>query len=148
MWVPALLVFVPAAILVAWAVVLARIDCVQRRLPNPLTVLPGAAAALVAGALAPSILAAGLIWPAAYLLLGLWLGGVGGGDIKLALPLGILAAASAGALGVLAAMALAGVMSTVAAARSGSTPHGPAMLLSAAVVVAVALIPGGFWMNG
>lgn len=123
-------------ILLLWAARLTVTDLATRRLPDALTIPPALAALAAAAVWDPSVLAAGLGWPVLYLLTGLLTGGVGGGDIKLAVPLGILAAACAGAGGVLAAVAVAGVLSTLTAWRAGDTAHGPAMLVGCGAVCA------------
>lgn len=100
-------------------------DVRQRCLPDALTV-PPALAALTACLWWPA-LAWGLVWAGFYFFAGR---GIGGGDIKLAVPLGIACAAVGGPLGVFAAMGLAGLFTaTVAAALKRRTvAHGPSML--------------------
>lgn len=135
-------------LLVAWAAALCWWDLSARRLPNWLT-LPAGVAAVLALFQYPSW-AVGLVWPGVYLAQALLpgpAGRLGGGDIKLALPLGVGCAAVAGAAGVLAAMVIAGLVTLVAglictaagrdrnAGRRG-VPHGPAMLFAAAAVAA------------
>lgn len=135
-------ILLPAAVLSCWAVSLVLIDVTSHRLPDPLT-LPAAASAVATSALlAPGVAVAGLIWPALYLLVGLLVGGVGGGDIKLAVSLGILVAAVAGVPGVLVAMVLAGLTGVVAGAvdKQPATAHGPPMILAAAVVLGVGVV--------
>ncbi|AWB84100.1 prepilin peptidase [Corynebacterium liangguodongii] len=102
------------------------------RLPDWVT-LPAAAAAAVACVAHPAGLV-GFAWPAAYLVPA---GGIGGGDIKLAVPLGVACALAAGLIGVLLAAAAASAISLVAAlaARKDRVAHGPAMLAAAWVVV-------------
>lgn len=124
-------------LVVAWAAALWRFDVRERRLPAWLT-LPAAAGAL------PWISLAGCAWAGLYLALGVARGGIGGGDIKLALPLGIAVAHVAGWSGVLAAVFLANVATLVAqAARwhwagagDPAPAHGPGMLAAAGSVVA------------
>lgn len=120
-------------IVVWWAVRLMRADESRHRLPDQLT-LPAALGA-VAGALCtePVLILGGLAWAGAYLLGR----GIGGGDVKLALSLGVLAAAAGGVAGVLAAVVTA---SAVTVARSVITqgkavPHGPSMLVGTFIVV-------------
>lgn len=122
------------AVAAAWSVVLALIDVAFHRLPNTLTV-PAAAAALVACAMRPPW-AWGLAWPGAYLCLGR---GIGGGDIKLAVPLGVAVCAMAGPLGVIGAVGLSGLLTGLSAAVMGRrrVAHGPAMLASTWIVAAV-----------
>lgn len=123
-------------VLGAWAGLLVHADLTWRRLPDRLT-LPAAAGALVGALLVdPFLLMPGLVWPALYLLVGIIAGGVGGGDLKLAVPLGVLVAAAGGAPAVLAAVfasaaggAVAGIVS-----RSEESAHGPAMILAATAV--------------
>lgn len=118
----------------AWSVGLSLVDATSHRLPNPFTV-PAAVCALIACALHPQ-LAWGLVWPAGYLLLGR---GIGGGDIKLAAPLGVAVCAFAGLLGVLAAVALAGLLTAAAGLmmRVPRVAHGPAMIAAAWIVPAL-----------
>lgn len=130
-----------AAVLGAWAGLLVHADLTWRRLPDHLT-LPAAAGALC-GALVtdPLLLAAGLLWPTLYLLVGLRAGGIGGGDLKLAIPLGVLVAAAGGLPAVLVAIftsAAGGVIAGLAS-PTGQSAHGPAMILAAAVT-------GGWWL--
>ncbi|WP_293769270.1 A24 family peptidase [uncultured Corynebacterium sp.] len=125
----------------AWAVALCVCDMRWRRLPDWLT-LPAAIAAL------PWLSLPGLVWPGLYLVLtlvGTCLGRqklrVGGGDIKLAVPLGVAVAAAAGVWGALGAVALANALTLLYAATwrdpaGRRPPHGPFMLAAAAVVVA------------
>lgn len=123
-------------VLLLWAAALCCYDLAFRRLPDGLTLPPAAAALLSIGMLNPVLLPAGLTWSALYLLLGMAGGGVGGGDIKLALSLGLLLAVLGGAGAVLAAATLAGLLSVLAALalRSPAVAHGPAMLWATAGV--------------
>lgn len=135
-------------LLVAWAATLCWWDLSARRLPNWLT-LPAGAVAILAVFQYPSW-AVEIIWPGVYLAQALLpgpAGRLGGGDIKLAAPLGVGCAALAGTAGVLAAMVIAGLVTLGAgllctAAGSGrkadhrGVPHGPAMLFAAAAVAA------------
>lgn len=136
------------AVLAAWAAALCWWDLRARRLPNWLT-LPAGALAVLALFINPAW-AVGLVWPGVYLAQALLpgpAGGLGGGDIKLALPLGVACAGLAGAAGVLAAMVIAGLVTLAAGllcsaagrrpgAARGGIPHGPAMLFAAAAVAA------------
>ena len=117
----------------SWATVLSWWDVRQRRLPDWLT-LPAAALSLTVANWS------GLWWPGIYLVLGLAHAGVGGGDIKLALPLGMLVGHVAGFMGVVAASGWAAILTLSWSACTGQkkSPHGPAMLLAAAVVVVCA----------
>ncbi|WP_408933100.1 A24 family peptidase [Corynebacterium marquesiae] len=87
----------------SWAAVLSWWDVRQRRLPDWLT-LPAAALSLTVANWS------GLWWPGIYLVLGLAHAGVGGGDIKLALPLGMLVGHVAGFMGVVAASGCASML--------------------------------------
>ena len=114
-----------------WAAALSWWDFRQRRLPDWLT-LPAAALSLVLANWG------GLWWPGIYLVLGLAHAGVGGGDIKLAVPLGMLVGHAAGFIGVVAASGCASLLTlgwSVCAGQKESA-HGPAMLLAAVIVVA------------
>ncbi|WP_192796075.1 MULTISPECIES: prepilin peptidase [Corynebacterium] len=109
-------------------------DRVHARLPNALT-LPAILMALV---LFPAAWWGGLLWGASYGL-AWWRGwGIGGGDVKLAVSLGIIAAAQ-GALvlpWVIAGAALLTLIDAAlqhrqllpAAAARGRVPHGPGMV--------------------
>lgn len=120
----------------AWSVTLAIYDIAYRRLPDWLT-LPAAGLAVVAAVFVDKQAVAGLLWPAAYLALAWRWGGIGGGDIKLAVPLGVWVAHHAGAIGTFVAMGLASALTLVLLLlrRSPDGPHGPAMLLGAWAVV-------------
>lgn len=117
--------------MLGWGAALVYYDITQLRLPNWLTV-PAACLALAVCAVAPQGLW-GLVWPVAYLACGR---GVGGGDVKLALPLGVGCALLAGALSVLLGIAVAGGLTLLAAAalRRRSIAHGPSMLAAASLV--------------
>lgn len=125
-----------AAVLGAWAGLLVHSDLTWRRLPDRLTV-PAAIGALTGALLAdPFLLVPGLLWPALYLAVGIIAGGVGGGDLKLAVPLGVLVAAAGGAPAVLAAIFASAAGGAVAGlvSRARESAHGPAMILSATAV--------------
>lgn len=133
-------------VIAVWSGLLVHIDLKHLRLPDALT-LPAAAGA-IAGALLvdPGLLVTGLLWPALYLVVGVLLGGVGGGDIKLAVSLGIVVAAAAGVTGVLGAVGIAALITVFSAVvhSKSSGAHGPAMLGAAAVtIVAGAVLTGG-----
>lgn len=126
--------------LLGWLVVLSVIDLRCRRLPNVLT-LPGAAVILAASVLDGSgaHAALGAVALAAVYLVGFLLGGMGAGDVKLALGLG----AVTGGLGVgawLLAALLAPVLTLVfaAAARARVLAHGPSMCLATAMALVLA----------
>ena len=124
------------AVLGAWAGLLVHADLTWRRLPDRLT-LPAAVGALLGALLVdPLLLVPGLLWPALYLLVGIFSGGVGGGDLKLAAPLGVFVAAAGGTLAVLAAIfaSAAGGVVTGMVSRTEESAHGPAMILAATAV--------------
>lgn len=78
--------------LVSTLVALIYCDVTSRRLPNKLTVflfLQSLGLCLLAGS--PISLVFGAGWALLYLGVGIWCGGIGGGDIKLAAGLGTLA---------------------------------------------------------
>lgn len=112
----------------AWSFVLSANDVRVRRLPDPLT-LPPAAVAVAACGWWPE-LGWGLAWPALYLLAG---NGIGGGDVKLAVSLGVVCASVAGPLGVIGALGLAGLNTVVLSrlTRERTVPHGPSMICAA-----------------
>ncbi|MDO5512096.1 A24 family peptidase [Corynebacterium sp.] len=117
-----------------WAVAVVLIDERHRRIPDSLT-LPALVGA-VGGALltAPALLLGGLAWAGMYLLGR----GIGGGDVKLAVPLGIVASAAGGVPGLLCAVIVASTVTVVrSVVRRHPVPHGPSML--AGTVCAVAM---------
>ncbi|PLW00386.1 prepilin peptidase [Corynebacterium ulcerans] len=81
-------------VVVAWAGGLCLYDVLHRTLPDVLTI--PVAIGIVVGSVAvgqPGWLLGGMMWAGMYLLLGLtWQGVIGGGDIKLALTTGTIAA--------------------------------------------------------
>ena len=105
---------------VAWSAALAAFDLHSGRLPDALT-LPAAVLALVAS-LAWPVAWWGWAWPALYLLGG---AGIGGGDIKLAAPLGVAVAVCAGPVAVLAAVGTASLLSLAAAGAVRAPPRAP-----------------------
>lgn len=117
--------YAAGGVVLAWTALLCAYDIRERRLPDALTV-PPAVAASCACLLYPPV-AWGLLWPAWYLLVGR---GIGGGDIKLAAPLGVACAAAGGPFGVIAGFGLSGLLTVGAAGVFGrhSVPHGPSML--------------------
>ncbi|WP_082121292.1 prepilin peptidase [Corynebacterium uterequi] len=128
-------------VLAGWAAALSISDIRSLRLPNGLTLPPGVAACLCALLWDPGWFV-GLGWPVLYAAVAARRGGIGGGDLKLAVPLGILVAAFGGPLGVLRAVivsSLIGAISGLAASGrpQAGTPHGPAMLIGA--------VAGGCW---
>ena len=114
-----------------WSAVLCVHDMRYRRLPNALT-LPPALACLAASCVAPT-LGWGMAWPALYLFAGR---GIGGGDVKLAVPLGVVLAGLGGGVAVLAAIAVAGGLTAVLGLILGKTrlAHGPQMLTAAWII--------------
>ncbi|WP_311201356.1 A24 family peptidase [Corynebacterium sp. p3-SID1056] len=125
------LVFLALGVFCAWSVALACSDLRRRRLPNALTV-PPALACLVACALAP-VLAWGLLWAGLYSVAGK---GIGGGDVKLAVTLGVVLTALGGPGAVLAAVAVSGAATVVLGLALGvpRLAHGPQMLCAAWIV--------------
>lgn len=128
----------------AWTVTLVVWDVREQRLPNALT-LPAAAAAVVACFVYPTGWW-GMLWPGMYLVTALATPvnrpGIGGGDIKLAVPLGVAVALSGGVMGVLGAMLLSSMITVcvLLVARQSGMAHGPSMLTAAwLVVIACAL---------
>lgn len=137
-----------AGIVLVWASALVYYDLYFHRLPDYLT-LPAAAICVgwtIAQPDTRGILVAASVWPGLYLLQ-LWLPhlsnsasnhqpGLGGGDIKLAVSLGIVAAVAGGILAVLAAAGLAALVSLLAAVivRRGFVAHGRAMILATVIV--------------
>ncbi|GAB2498649.1 Type IV leader peptidase family protein [Corynebacterium atrinae] len=124
-------------IVVGWAVALSLIDVRVLRLPNHLTV-PAACGAVV-GAIGtdPLLLVGGLAWALLYVVLG----GFGGGDVKLAVSLGILAA-SGGAVAWFGAVIGASLLTVAHGLVVGqrSLPHGPAMIV--ATFASIAAVSG------
>lgn len=116
-----------------WASALSWWDIRERRLPDVLTI--------PAGLLSVTFFNwGGLLWPVLYLLVALRGAGIGGGDIKLALPLGMLVGATAGPLAVLMACGGAAVLTLLASGIvnvKGGVPHGPSMVVSAGLVMVV-----------
>ncbi|MDK6260512.1 prepilin peptidase [Corynebacterium frankenforstense] len=127
----------------AWALALVVIDLRRCLLPDALT-LPGAAVvALVAVAAGePWAMAGGVAWALLYLGVGLLIGGVGGGDVKLALALGTAAAIAAGAAGLAAAVigSSALTITVMALTRRRALPHGPGMVSATVLVCLVAQV--------
>lgn len=127
------------AITVCWAVALSLVDEKRRRLPDLLTLPAAAGAALGAAVTDPVLLLGGVAWAGFYFLLGVTVGGVGGGDVKLGLSLGILAAAAGGAVAWFAAVLGASAVTVLrgVVTRQGSVAHGPSMLLATALAMGV-----------
>ncbi|MCV7215418.1 prepilin peptidase [Mycobacterium crocinum] len=132
-------------IVLLWAVALTVFDVRHRRLPNALT-LPGAAAvlvgALVCGRGVPA-LAGGLGLAALYLTVHLVIpGGLGAGDVKLALGVGGLTGAFGPDVWLLAALGAPVLTAMLAVAvvvrdRTATVPHGPSMCLASLAAAAI-----------
>ncbi|MGQ0479454.1 MAG: prepilin peptidase [Pseudonocardia sp.] len=147
-------VWLPLLLGLGWLGVAAgAVDLTCRRLPDALTLpaLPAALALCVplgAPALGRALLAAGVLFGAHLAVRLVAPGALGAGDVKLAatlgavlgavswpaLPVGVGLAAVLTALVALAALAMGGP------GPGGTVPHGPAMLASAWLVVAVAAL--------
>ncbi|OIR42408.1 hypothetical protein BJP08_03595 [Corynebacterium sp. NML140438] len=125
-----------------WSALLCWYDLKYARLPDFLT-LPASVLALSAIILQP-VLFVGALWPAVYLLVGR---GIGGGDAKLALPLGVAAAACGGFIGIILAIFLSSFCTLCFAlfTRSCRVPHGPSMLLACWALIGLYLGNGIFW---
>ncbi|MBK4151760.1 prepilin peptidase [Corynebacterium macginleyi] len=116
-----------------WAAALSWWDIRERRLPDVLTI-PAAVLSVT------FVNWGGLFWPLLYLLVALRGAGIGGGDIKLAFPLGMLVGAMAGPLAVIIACGGAAGLTLLAsgvARGKDNLPHGPSMLVSAGLVMAL-----------
>lgn len=115
-----------------WSAALVFYDFRERRLPDILT-LPVAGAALTWAWLEHPAALVGVLWTVLYVIVGLLLGGIGGGDVKLSVSLGIAVVAFAGVGWLFGAMisaaALTAVMLTLRGQQTGA--HGPAMLAAA-----------------
>jgi leader peptidase (prepilin peptidase)/N-methyltransferase len=150
-------VAVVAGLAVLWSVALIVTDLRSRRLPDVLT-LPAAAvttaAALAAGH--PWAVAGGTAWFLVCVVPDLLPGPagrrvrVGRGDAKLALSLGTVAVAAAGASAWFAAVAASGILTLgtlflpgVRQMGTDRLPHGPGMIL--ATVAVVGLSGTGWW---
>lgn len=132
-------------------VALAAVDVAHRRLPDALTLPALPAAVVLVAPLGPAAVVRGLggagVAVGAHALLR-WYAprAIGGGDVKLAAPLGVVLAAASWAALVPAAL-LAAVFTAVAAVvcvvtrrvgRGAAVPHGPSMLLATWLVAAAA----------
>lgn len=120
----------------AWIAMLCWWDVKFRRLPDSLTV-PPAVGLLIAGVLIQPMALWGLVWPATYLFTAANGGGLGGGDIKLAVPLGIACAWCNGVVAVFVAMCAASLITAaiLSAARIRDCPHGPSMFCGVLISV-------------
>lgn len=139
-------------LVLAWLAALSCYDIRERRLPNALT-LTGAAAILAVAALAGrgwSALGGAAALTAIYLLVHVVApGGMGAGDVKLALGLGALTGCCGVGVWFLAALGaplltvLIGVIARfrgAAHAEGRAVPHGPSMCLASAAGVGLALL--------
>lgn len=133
---------VAALLALAWSVVLVVVDLREQRLPNALT-LPAGAVTVALCFFFPTGWW-GLLWPGLYVLTAIAMpvrttedsSGIGGGDIKLALPLGVAVALAGGFAGVLGVMLLSSMITAVALllARKPGMAHGPSMIVAAWIV--------------
>lgn len=131
-------------VIIIWAGALCVADLRHRRLPDRLTLPAAVGAGLGALVLDPVLLLGGLGWSGLYVLVGLRAGGIGGGDIKLALSLGVLGAAAGGVVGWFGAVFGASLLTVLVGVvtRSPSLPHGPAMIVAAAASVVLSQLGG------
>ncbi|AFC44473.1 prepilin peptidase [Mycobacterium intracellulare] len=138
-------------LVLAWLAALGCYDIHQRRLPNALT-LTGAAAILAGAGVAGrgwSALAGAAALTAIYLLVH-WVapGGMGAGDVKLAIGVGALTGCGGAGVWFLAAFGaplltvLVGMVARIrGGARGGRTvPHGPSMCLASAAGIGLSLL--------
>jgi leader peptidase (prepilin peptidase)/N-methyltransferase len=135
----------------AWLAALSCYDIRERRLPNALT-LTGAAAVLTVATAAgrgAAALAGTVALTAVYLAVHCAApGGMGAGDVKLALGLGALTGCFGAGVWFLAAVAaplLTAVVGAVARLRGGAdgtvtVPHGPSMCLASAAAAGLVLL--------
>ena len=114
-----------------WTIALVVVDMRERCLPNVWTV-PAVVLALIVCLVEPAGWW-GWLWPAVYLFSGR---GIGGGDVKLAVPLGVVLAIVGGLGAVLVGMLLASGFSLIymLVRRRRSAAHGPSMLAAAWLV--------------
>ena len=119
-----------------WATILVGYDVCFSRLPNVLTYGGLAVLAAVAAHNNPVLILGGLSWAALYAALGYVVGGIGGGDVKLAASLGIVAA-TAGWWGWWGAVVGASISTALVMLLLKRTrlPHGPGMIMAVAAVV-------------
>ncbi|BBY21179.1 A24 family peptidase [Mycobacterium stomatepiae] len=125
-------------VVAAWLLLLSCYDIRQRRLPNRLT-LPGAAVILAVacgtGRGTPALAGAAAL-TGLYLLVHLIApGGMGAGDVKLAIGLGGLAGCFGVTVWFLAALAAPLLTAALGLALRGAVPHGPSMCLATAAAV-------------
>jgi len=136
-----------AVLLVGWSVALCVSDLRALRLPNVLTLGGAAAIILTAAALGngPGAVCGGSALSALYLTVHLLApGGLGAGDVKLAIAVGALTGslgAGAWALAALGAPLLTAAAGAAAAARGrpGPIPHGPSMVLASLAAAGLAV---------
>lgn len=136
-----------AGLVLAWLTLLSCYDIRQHRLPNWLTLPAAVMVPVVAGAAGrgPAALTGAAVLAGVYLLVHLIApAGMGAGDVKLAGALGALTGAFGPDVWVLAAVAaplLTGLwgLAVVRGGRGTRVPHGPAMCLSSAIAVALAM---------
>src|SRR4051794_30665608 len=134
-----------AGMVLLWAVTLTVFDVRHRRLPNSLT-LPGAVAvvgvALACGRGLPAVTGA-LGLAALYLVVHLMVpGGLGAGDVKLALGVGGLTGAFGPDVWLLAALGAPVLTAMLAVGmavrnRTATVPHGPSMCVASLTVAAL-----------
>ena len=135
-------------IVVLWALALTVFDIRHRRLPNALT-LPGAAVVLGGAAVGgrgwPALVGA-LSLAAVYLAVHLVVpGGLGAGDVKLALGVGGLTGAcglDAWLLAALGAPMLTALLAVAVAVRdrTATVPHGPSMCVASLAAAALVVL--------
>ncbi len=136
------------AAVVLWAAGLAVTDIRRRRLPNALTV-PGAVVIVAVawlGGRGGAALLGGCLLGGLYLAVHLAdPGGLGGGDVKLAVGLGALTGALSPEVWMLAALgapiltAALGAVSLLAG-RGGIVPHGPSMVIASLAAAALVVL--------
>lgn len=119
-----------------WATILVGYDMCFSRLPNVLTYGGFVVTTALALFTNPMFLFGGVAWTGLYAVLGKSRGGVGGGDIKLAASLGIVAA-TAGWWGWWGAVVGASISTALVMVLLKRTrlPHGPGMIMAVAAVV-------------
>jgi leader peptidase (prepilin peptidase)/N-methyltransferase len=142
--------WVPVLLALTWfGVAAGAVDLAHRRLPDALTLPALPAALLLVAPLGPAALgrAAGVAVLAAAAHAAVRLvapGAMGGGDVKLAAPLGAVLGAVSWPAAVLAAAVAAAATAVLAAVlRRRSVPHGPSMLLATVLVAAAGAAGAG-----
>ena len=131
MW-PTLAIVIGAA----WALALCWYDMKYQRLPDNLTMPVLCCLIIIAARMNYVALFGGLVWFLLYFMIALLVGGIGGGDIKLAPSLGIIMGAD-GIWPVFTAIFLAQMLTLVGAMvfKRTKIPHGPAMILGCIIVL-------------